>query len=224
MAALVVAFATASPADAEAPAGGVLVVGDSLSAAYGLDAVESGWVALLEERLSANGQPIPVVNASISGDTTAGGRARLPAALTRHTPAVVIIELGGNDGLRGIDLASTRANLSAMLSATRAADAEPVLLGMMIPPNYGQRYTDAFIALFAELAEEYNAAFEPFFLADVALDPNFMQSDGIHPNAAAQTLMLERAWPAINLAVHRASREVECPCDADAADAATTTD
>ncbi|MEM8546658.1 MAG: arylesterase, partial [Pseudomonadota bacterium] len=178
MAAIVVAFAATSRADAEAPAAGVLVVGDSLSAAYGLEAVESGWVALLEERLSAKGQPMRVTNASISGDTTAGGRARLPAALARHAPAVVIIELGGNDGLRGIDLASTRANLSAMLSATRAADAEPVLLGMMIPPNYGQRYTDAFIALFAELAEEYDAAFEPFFLADVALDANFMQSDG----------------------------------------------
>ncbi|MEM9171104.1 MAG: arylesterase [Pseudomonadota bacterium] len=179
----------------------ILVIGDSLSAAYGLDNPADGWVGLLDAQLNAEEPRYRIVNASISGDTTAGGRSRLPAALQRHQPDIVIIELGGNDGLRGIDLSASRGNLRAMLDATLAAGAQPVLFGMKIPPNYGIRYTQDFDAMFVELAEEYDVAFEPFFLMDVALEPMLMQADGIHPNEQAQPKMLARAWPAIEQAL-----------------------
>lgn len=174
----------------------VVIVGDSLSAGYGL-ALGEGWTDLLAKRLASQGYEYRVVNASISGDTTSGGRARLPLALKRHSPDLVVIELGGNDGLRGFDIEVMRRNLDAMAEAAVAAGAELVILGMRIPENYGARYTDAFFATFQEVAESYGAAYVPFFLEGVAQDINLMQADGIHPTAAAQEIMLENAWPAI---------------------------
>ena len=182
----------------------LLVVGDSLSAGYGLADVGDGWVSLLQQRLARKGYGIDVVNASISGDTTEGGATRLPRALATHQPAVVVIELGGNDGLRGIPIEITRRNLERMVTASQAAGAQVALLGMRIPPNYGIRYTEQFEQTFTRVADEYALPFEPFFLADVALDPVLMQPDGIHPTAAAQPAMLDRAWPAIEAAVEAA--------------------
>lgn len=174
----------------------IVVVGDSISAGYGLE-LNDGWVTLLQQRLEDLGYEYKVVNASISGDTTAGGRSRLPRALARYEPELVVIELGGNDGLRGIQLSVMRENLRAMIEATRNANAEVVLLGMRIPENYGKRYADAFFAAYADLASEYDLAYVEFFLNDVALDEKLMQNDGIHPNKAAQPKLLENAWPAI---------------------------
>ncbi|MEO0575587.1 MAG: arylesterase [Pseudomonadota bacterium] len=181
----------------------LLVVGDSLSAGYGLASLDDTWVALLQQRLDTKGYGIRVINASISGDTSEGGATRLPATLTRHTPVIVVIELGGNDGLRGISLDVMQRNFERMIDASIEAGAQPVLLGMRIPLNYGARYTEAFEALYVELSERYKLPLVPFFLSDVALDPQLMQSDGIHPTAAAQPLMLERAWPAIEQALQQ---------------------
>ncbi|MEM1262397.1 MAG: arylesterase [Pseudomonadota bacterium] len=181
----------------------LLVVGDSLSAAYNLE-IGEGWVNLLEQKLAAEGHQFDVVNASISGDTTAGGRARLPAALERHKPSIVVIELGGNDGLRGIPVRVMRANLIAMIEAATSADAKVVLLGIRIPENYGARYTAEFFATYGELAAEYQLPLVDFFMEGVALDDTLMQSDGIHPNAAAQPRLLDNAWPAIAKALERA--------------------
>lgn len=174
----------------------LLVLGDSLSAGYGFD-LEQGWVALLEQRLRQRGYPHRVVNASISGDTTRGGLARLPAALEHHRPAVVILELGGNDGLRGLSLQTLADNLSTMIEQSQAAGARVVLLEMRIPPNYGPRYTEKFQSLYRELAREHGATLAPFFLDGVAGDPALMQGDGIHPRAAAQQRMLDNVWPAL---------------------------
>lgn len=177
----------------------ILVVGDSLSAEYGI-ARGSGWVALLEARLQAQGLDYAVVNASVSGDTTSGGRARLPALLARHRPAVVVLELGGNDALRGLPLASTRANLREMTRAAQAAGSRAVLVGMQVPPNYGRRYADDFAALFAEVATQEKAALVPFLLAGVAdtadIDAMF-QPDRIHPRAAAHPRILDNVWSAL---------------------------
>ncbi|MEM7611972.1 MAG: arylesterase [Pseudomonadota bacterium] len=181
----------------------LMVVGDSLSAGYGLSSLAESWVALMQDRLLRKGYGIRVVNASISGDTSGGGAARLPAALDRHQPSIVIIELGGNDGLRGLSLDVMRENFELMIDAARAIDAAPILLGMLIPPNYGQRYTDQFEAQFVELSEQYNIPLVPFFLEDVALRDDLMQSDGIHPNAAAQPYMLDRVWPAVEMTVRQ---------------------
>lgn len=175
----------------------LMVVGDSLSAGFGLADVDQGWVALLQQRLEQNDYPVRVVNASISGDTTGGGLARLPRALETHQPDIVIIELGGNDGLRGLPLEVMRSNLQQMIEASRDAGATPILFGIMIPPNYGQRYTDEFVQQFADLSKRYDITLVPFFLQDVALNPALMQDDGIHPGAAAQPIMLEHVWPAI---------------------------
>jgi acyl-CoA thioesterase-1 len=175
----------------EAPA--ILVVGDSLSAAYGI-ALEEGWVALLERRLHAQGYGHRVVNASVSGETSRGAAVRLPQLLSRHDPAVVVIEIGGNDGLRGLPVAELRRNLTAMLEAARAAGAGALVLGMRIPPNYGPRYTEEFQAVFGEVAGRYGAGLVPFVLEDIALDAALMQEDGIHPRAAAQPLILDRVW------------------------------
>lgn len=191
-----------SATDDERPT--LIIVGDSLSAGYGLADVADGWVALLQRRLDELDYGIRVVNASISGDTTQGGDARLPAALQAHSPRVVVIELGGNDGLRGIAIDVTRRNLQSMVTAAQDSGAKVALLGMRIPPNYGQRYIEQFEATFAEIADENALPMEPFFLAGVALDPNLMQSDGIHPNAEAQPDMLERAWPVIRDAIQQA--------------------
>ncbi|MEW6693412.1 Esterase TesA [Tepidimonas thermarum] len=184
----------------------ILVVGDSLSAEYGL-ARGSGWVALLEQRLRERGRAVRVVNASISGDTTAGGRARLPALLERHRPALVILELGGNDALRGLPLSGTRDNLRAMIRASQAAGARVLLLGMDMPPNYGERYRAQFRAVYAELARDEKVALVPFFLAGVADGPQaaaLFQPDRIHPNERAQPILLDNVWPQLNRLLPRA--------------------
>lgn len=175
---------------------GILVMGDSLSAGYGIDE-RDGWVALLGKRLAERDDPIPVVNASISGDTTSGGLARLPGALARHEPDLVIIELGGNDGLRGQSLENIRKNLSSMVQLVRASGAEAVILGMRIPSNYGARYTQRFFETFQRVAEQENTPIVPFFLEGIATDPSLMLDDGIHPNAAAQPKMLDLVWPVL---------------------------
>jgi len=174
----------------------VLVVGDSLSAGFGV-ATDEGWVTLLQARLAAQGYEHRVVNASASGETTGGGRARLPRALELHDPALVIIELGGNDGLRGLPLTQVRENLAAMVRMSLDQGAEVLLVGMHIPPNYGPAYTSGFHALYGEVAAEFDVPVVPFFLEGVALDPELMQEDGIHPNARAQPRMLENLWPAL---------------------------
>jgi acyl-CoA thioesterase I len=177
----------------------LLVVGDSLSAEYGLKR-GSGWVQLLQNRIDQNKLAFRVVNASISGDTTSGGRSRLPALLKQHTPQVVVIELGGNDALRGLPLDMTRANLAAMTQAAQAAGARVLLLGMEMPPNYGARYAQEFRDLYTTVAREHKAALLPFFLKGVAdgADPlQWFQSDRIHPNEKAQPLMLDNVWPAL---------------------------
>ncbi|WP_293623697.1 arylesterase [Salinisphaera sp.] len=184
-------FATCSFAYAQPS---VLVFGDSLSAGYGLDRGE-GWVALLRDRLEENDRDVEVVNASVSGETTAGGRGRLDAALKRHEPAVVILELGGNDGLRALPVETMKANLAAMIEASRDSGAKVLLLGMRIPSNYGKRYADQFHQAFVDLAEETEVAFVPFFLEDIATDRGNFQNDGVHPNAKAQPAMLDAVWP-----------------------------
>jgi acyl-CoA thioesterase-1 len=185
-------FLLLSPlASAAAPV--ILVMGDSLSAAYGMN-VREGWVSLLEQRLRQQGYPHAVVNASVSGETTAGGRTRLPPLLARHQPAVVILELGPNDGLRGLSLTQTRDNLAAMIEVAQGVRATVLLVGNHIPPNYGPDYTRKFHALFADLAERYQTARVPFLLEGVALKPEWMQADGLHPRAVAQPRVLENVW------------------------------
>ena len=171
----------------------ILVFGDSLSAAYGI-AQARGWVALLGERLKRERPDYSVVNASISGETTAGGRARLKGALERHKPAVVVLELGANDGLRGLPLKQMQENLAAMIGQAQAAGARVLLVGMKMPPNYGPDYAREFEAAFAQAARRHKAALVPFLLEDFAAKPELFQSDRIHPNEAAQPLMLERVW------------------------------
>lgn len=175
----------------------VLVLGDSLSAEYGLPR-GSGWVALLEQRLAREKLDVRVVNASISGETTFGGRSRLPALLAQHRPTHVLIELGGNDALRGLSLEATRANLQWMAQQAKASGARVLLLGMQVPPNYGPDYTRRFAALYAEVARSEKVALVPFFLRGVADggDPvRWFQSDRIHPNAEAQPRLLDNVWP-----------------------------
>jgi acyl-CoA thioesterase-1 len=177
----------------------ILVVGDSLSAEYGL-ARGSGWVALLEKRLADDGIAADVVNASISGDTTSGGRSRLAALLKQHRPTHVILELGGNDALRGLPLSMTQANLSEMAHAAKAAGARVVVVGMQVPPNYGRRYSDDFAALFADVAKKEGAALVPFLLKGVADTPDgeaLFQPDRIHPRAQAHPTMLANVWPVL---------------------------
>jgi len=191
--------AAAIPAQGAAPARTVLVVGDSLSAEYGL-ARGSGWVALMQARAAALSPPVQVVNASISGDTTAGGRSRLPALLAQHRPQVVVIELGANDALRGLPLTETQANLGAMAAAAKAAGARVLIVGMAVPPNYGQRYTSDFLALFGTVARAQGAALVPFLLsgvADAANADDLFQADRIHPKAEAHPRMLENVWPVL---------------------------
>ena len=165
----------------------MLVLGDSLSAAYGIR-LEQGWVALLQDRLESKGYGHRVVNASSSGETTGG-------ALARHRPAVVIIELGGNDGLRGLPIADVRANFESLVRLSRDSGASVLLIGMRIPPNYGATYTKSFHELFGELAAKHRLPLVPFFLDGIALDDSLMLEDGLHPNAAAQPKLLEMAWP-----------------------------
>ena len=177
----------------------ILVVGDSLSAEYGLKR-GSGWVALLERRLVKEGIAASLVNASISGDTTSGGRSRLAALLRDHRPTQVIIELGGNDALRGLPLESTRANLVEMSRAATNAGAKVLVVGMQVPPNYGRQYSDDFSALFASVAKQERAALVPFLLKGVADGPNaeqMFQPDRIHPTESAHPVMLDNVWPVL---------------------------
>jgi acyl-CoA thioesterase-1 len=171
----------------------VLVVGDSISAAYNID-VKAGWVALLEQRLAQNTPPYKVVNASISGDTTAGGLARLPALLKQYRPAIVVVELGGNDGLRGLPPSQAKRNLAAMITRAQSAGAKVLILGITLPPNYGTRYIERFQRLYRELATEKRVPLVPFVLDGVAVHANLMQSDGIHPNERGQPQVLENVW------------------------------
>jgi len=188
-----------SSARAQAATKRVLVVGDSLSAEYGLKR-GSGWVALLEARLRRDGPPADVINASVSGDTTSGGRSRLPALLKQHQPSHVVLELGGNDALRGLPLEMTRTNLVEMTRAAKAAGGRVLIVGMQVPPNYGRKYADDFAALFGRVAKDEGAALVPFLLKGVADAPDpvaMFQADRIHPVEAAQATMLDNVWPVL---------------------------
>lgn len=196
---LIAAASIAWPLTAHAAGPTILVVGDSLSAEYGLKR-GSGWVALLDARLVQTKTAASVVNASISGDTTSGGRSRLPSLLAQHKPQVVVIELGGNDALRGLPLAMTRDNLGAMTKAAKAAGAKVLLVGMQLPPNYGRQYGDEFAGLFPTIAKTEGAALVPFLLKGVADSPqadSLFQADRIHPKEAAHPTMLDNVWPAL---------------------------
>lgn len=183
----------------------ILVLGDSISAGYGV-AVEQGWVGLLRDRLEGENYPHRVVNASVTGDTTSGGRARLPDALDRHEPKIVIVELGGNDGLRGQPLEAMRRNLRAMIDQSRAAGAEVLLLGIRLPPNYGRAYIERFIGVYRELADTTGVALVPRVLDGVGERREFMQEDGIHPNADGHAAILDNVWPALEPLVQTTAR------------------
>lgn len=174
----------------------ILVLGDSLSAEYGLPR-GSGWVALLEQRIAGSGRRHTVVNASVSGETTAGGRSRIAGLLERHRPAIVIVELGGNDALRGLDLTSTERNLREIAQLSRRSGARVLMLGMQVPPNYGRRYSEQFAAIFPRVASVERAALVPFFLEGVAHRPDLFQRDRIHPTSGAQPIMLRNVWPTL---------------------------
>jgi acyl-CoA thioesterase I len=171
----------------------IVVVGDSLSSGYGI-ATEQSWVAMLEDRLRSEGYGYRVVNASIAGDTSSGGLARLPRLLAAHDPTLVVIELGGNDGLRGQPVATLRDNLSKMIELSKASGADVLLAGIQMPPNYGQAYTQALAAVYPELAQRFDTALVAFILEDVALNRELMQADGIHPNAAGQKVVFANVW------------------------------
>jgi acyl-CoA thioesterase-1 len=195
---------TASPQPSSTPRT-VLVVGDSLSAEYGLKR-GSGWVELLSKRIAEQYPNYRVANASISGDTTSGGLARLPALLTREQPAVVIIELGANDALRGLSLPMTEQNLRGMTQRSREAGAQVLLVGMQIPPNYGRDYTQRFAALYPAIAESEGARLAPFLLEGIAMDREQFQADGIHPNEQAQPALLENVWAALRPILEQSGR------------------
>ena len=180
----------------------ILVFGDSISAGYGLAHVEQGWVALLQTRIKDQGYGYQVVNASVSGETTAGGLARLPRALSLHKPKIVILELGGNDGLRALPIAQMRANLERMVDLASTSGAQVLLLGMRIPPNYGPDFTEQFRQCYNEVAQEKKVPAVPFLLNDIALLPNLMQADGIHPNELGQPKLLANVWPALQPLLH----------------------
>ena len=198
--ALFVLVVASAAARAEAPV--ILVFGDSISAGYGLP-LEQGWVELLRTRLKTQGYGYQVVNASVSGETTAGGLARLPRALELHHPNIVIVELGGNDGLRGLPIAQMRANLTQMVNLSVAAGAKVLLLGMRMPPNYGPQYTEQFAMVFSELAAEKKIPLVPFLLTDIALSPALLQSDDIHPNVLGQPILLDNVWPTLKPLLHK---------------------
>ncbi len=172
----------------------VLVLGDSLSAEYGL-ARGAGWVALLEQKLKAEKIDARIVNASISGETTSGGRARLPALLTQHKPQIVVIELGANDGLRGLPVAAAETNLRQMATLSQKQDAKVMLIGMRMPPNYGRAYTERFFNMYQNLAKEVKAPLVPFMLEGVADKPALFQADRLHPTAQAHPIILNNIWP-----------------------------
>ncbi len=169
------------------------MLGDSLSASFGLDQ-SNGWVSLLEQKLTQNSYRYSVINASISGETSQGGLQRLPGLLKKYQPSLVILELGGNDGLRGLNIDMITANLQTMISKTREYHADVLLIGMRLPPNYGQFYTDGFHQMYVDLGTRNKIPVVPFLLKDIATRENLMQVDGIHPKAEAQSLMLDNVW------------------------------
>lgn len=181
----------------------ILVLGDSLSAGYNID-VEQGWVELLNQKLQQEGYPHTVINGSISGDTTTQGLLRLPTLLEQHDPEIVIIELGGNDALRGTPPNAIKRNLSKLIDTSKRSGAEVLLLGIQIPPNYGQRYAQAFFDNYAQLANEKKVKLVPFFLENVGGNDELMQDDGIHPNVKAQPLLLENIWPQLESQIKNA--------------------
>jgi acyl-CoA thioesterase-1 len=199
--ALFVLLIASAAARAAAPV--ILVFGDSISAGYGLPRVDQGWVELLKTRLSSEGYGYQVVNASVSGETTAGGVARLPRALEQHHPSIVILELGGNDGLRALPTAPMQDNLSKMIALAQMAGAKVLLLGMRMPPNYGPQYTEQFAKVFSDLAREKKVAAVPFLLLHIALSSDLMQADDIHPNVQGQPILLDNVWPALKPLLHK---------------------
>ncbi|UTW44965.1 arylesterase [bacterium SCSIO 12696] len=191
-----VIFLLVASLSATVPAQSILVLGDSLSSAYNMSQ-QQGWVNLLQQKLTDEypSGNYRVINSSTSGDTTAGGLNRLPAMLSQHQPAVVIIELGGNDGLRGLSLKQMRNNLSRMIELSQENNAQVILAGMHIPPNYGQRYTQQFHQVYQDLTSDYNLSLIPFLLENVGGVSEFIQADGLHPNAKAQPVILANVWP-----------------------------
>ncbi|HZD19395.1 MAG TPA: arylesterase [Burkholderiales bacterium] len=195
---LTLCLIAAAPAPARAATPPViLIVGDSLSAGYGLIAGQ-GWVSLLQQRLKREGYGYRVVNASVSGETTDGGVQRLKRALDQHHPAIVVIELGGNDGLRGLPVSRVRTNLELLITKSRAAGAEVLLVSIRVPANYGQRYTTSFQGVYMDLANRYKIGLVPFLSDQVAVDLALFQADGIHPNAQAQPILLNNLWPKLS--------------------------
>jgi len=198
--ALVATAVQAAPAQTASTPATILVLGDSLSSAHRIPP-EAGWVHLLEQRLSANAMRQRVVNASISGETTSGGLARLPSLLVENKPSLVLVELGANDGLRGLPLAEIRANLRRILMDIRDSGARSVLLGIELPINYGPQYRDGLRALYRDLAAEFNAPLVPFLLDGVALNAEWMQDDGLHPKAEGEPRVLDNVWPVLQPAL-----------------------
>lgn len=196
LALLVTLFALSAQSVQAAQTARLLVLGDSISAGYGMKP-EQGWVTLLQDKLRQGGYDYQVVNASISGETSQGGLTRLPALLNQHQPELVLIELGGNDGLRGLPLKLLQNNLSKMIQLSQQQQAQPVLLGIQLPPNYGRRYTQAFANIYPTLADQYQIPVMPFILEGIGTDPDKMQSDGIHPKADAQQQLLNNIWPVL---------------------------
>jgi acyl-CoA thioesterase-1 len=197
---VIASVAAKGQAPAETPV--ILVFGDSVSAGYGLEHVEQGWVALLQTRLRQQEYGYQVINASVSGETTAGGLARLPRALMLHQPKIVILELGGNDGLRALPMAQMRSNLVRMVDLASAAGAKVLLLGMRMPPNYGPAFTEQFRSSYTDLARDKKLPLVPFLLNGIALFPNLMQADGIHPNELGQPKLLDNVWPSLEPLLH----------------------
>src|ERR1700730_12079696 len=208
----------AAPVSAKAEAPVILVFGDSISAGYGLARVEQGWVALLQTRLKEQEYGYQVIKASVSGETTAGGLARLPRALMLHQPRIVVLELGGNDGLRALPIAQMRANLVRMIALSPAAGAKVLLLGMRMPPNYGPDFTEQFRSCYSDVARDKKLPLVPFLLNDIALSPNLMQADGIHPNELGQPQLLANVWPSLQPLLRRYRRDTHplgVPLDAE---------
>lgn len=182
----------------------LLVFGDSLSAAYGMQE-NQGWVNLLRSKMSAAGWPFRVINGSVSGETTTGGLARLPAMLESYAPELLILELGGNDGLRGLPLALLKQNMEKMIDLAQRSGAEVLITGIQIPPNYGPRYTIPFTELYAELAKENDLALVPFLIDGIPQQTELMQNDGIHPKAKAQYMILDNVWPELEVLLNKIS-------------------
>ncbi len=199
---LILSILLLTAATARAEPATILVFGDSISAGYGLADANQGWVGLLRKKLQQEGYGYQVVNASVSGETTAGGLARLPRALALHHPEIVILELGGNDGLRALPIPAMRANLDSMVQLSRGAGAQVLLLGMRMPPNYGPDYTSQFFGAYTATAKEFKLAIVPFLLDGIALTPSLMQADDIHPNEQGQPLLLANVWTALKPLLH----------------------